>query len=93
MYVIEWEFLPATGRENEFIAAYGPEGTWVELFRKGRGYLGTELRPLVEKPGWYRTVDRWTSQEHYLEFRRQFAAQYAQIDSACELLTAREIQI
>lgn len=93
MYVIEWDFLPAAGHEAEFVAAYGPDGAWVELFRRGQGYLGTELRPLPGKTGWFRTVDRWTSQEDYAAFRREFAAQYAQIDSACETLTAFEVQV
>jgi len=93
MYVIEWDFLPAAGRETEFVATYGAHGEWVDLFRRGRGYLGTELLRLPEKPGWFRTVDRWESEQDYLTFRRIFATEYAQIDSACETLTAFEVQV
>lgn len=93
MYVIEWDFLPATGREADFVAAYGPDGVWVELFRHGQGFLGTELHPLSEKPGWFRTIDRWQSEEAYLAFRRAYSAEYAQIDSASETLTAFEVQV
>jgi hypothetical protein len=93
MHVIEWDFLPASGREAEFVAAYGSDGVWIELFRRGRGFLGTELHPLPERPGWFRTVDRWQCEDDYLSFRRVFAAEYAEIDSACEMLTAFEIQV
>jgi len=93
MYVIEWDFLPAVGREREFVDAYGVNGAWVRLFRQGQGYLGTELSAVPEKPGWYRTTDRWNSEADYLAFRRQFAAAYAHIDSACEKLTELEVQV
>ena len=59
MYVIEWDFLPAPGREADFLAAYGADGAWVKLFRRGDGYPGTELQALPGKPGWYRSTDRW----------------------------------
>ena len=93
MYVVEWDFLPAPSRESEFVQAYGSNGRWVELFRKGHGFVGTELLALSDKPGWYRTIDRWVSENDYVRFRAEFAAEYAQIDSACEALTAEEIQV
>ena len=93
MYVIEWDFLPAPGREAEFVETYGPNGIWVDLFRKGQGYMGTDLFSLAERPGWYRTVDRWASESDYVQFRSEFATEYAQIDSASEQLTAKEVQV
>jgi hypothetical protein len=90
VHEIVWEFLPAPGREREFVAAYGEGGAWVALFRRGAGYLGTELRPVADRPGWYRTIDRWASAEAYAAFRDAFAAEYAAIDRACEALTAEE---
>jgi hypothetical protein len=93
MYVIEWDFLPAVGFEAKFVAAYGPDGIWVELFRQATGYLGTELRPLSDKRGWYRTIDRWRSEEDYRAFRRMFGEKYAELDSACELLTQCELPV
>jgi hypothetical protein len=93
MYVVEWDFLPAPGREAEFAETYGPNGVWVRLFRKGQGYVGTELLGLADRPGWYRTIDRWRSESDYAHFRSEFATEYAQIDSASERLTAMEIQV
>ena len=91
MYRIAWDFLPAAGRVPEFLAAYGADGDWVQLFRRGDGYLGTELIPLADRPGWYRTVDRWESAEAYATFRQARAAEYAALDAACEALTAQEL--
>ena len=35
----------------EFERVYGPEGDWAEFFRRGRGYVGTELLRDIEHPG------------------------------------------
>ena len=95
MYRIEWEFLPAPGREAEFLRAYGADGDWVLLFRRGDGYLGTELLPLPlpGRAGWYRTVDRWESEAAYAAFRAAQADKYAALDLACEALTAAERRV
>lgn len=93
MYVIEWDFLPAPNRESEFVDAYGPNGEWVALFRKANGYVGTELIALSEKPGWFRTIDRWRSEQVYFEFRRRYADEYSRLDALCESLTANEVQV
>ena len=90
MFSIEWEFLPAPGRAAEFVAAYGDQGPWVELFRRARGYLGTQLLPVIDRPGWYRTIDNWTSAEAYAAFRSEYADQYRAIDMTCAQLTAQE---
>lgn len=88
MHTIVWEFRPAPGKEAEFVAAYDNDGAWVQLFRRGTGYLGTELIPVAD--GWCRTIDRWDSEEAYRQFRRQFATEYAALDRACEVLTQEE---
>ena len=90
MFTVTWHFLPAPGREKEFLHAYGPDGPWVALFRRARGYLGTDLAPLPGNPGWYRTIDRWISEEDYRAFRAAFGVEYGVIDKACEQLTREE---
>jgi hypothetical protein len=42
-YVSLCEFRVNTGFVFEFEKAYGPDGDWARLFRRGDGYLGTEL--------------------------------------------------
>jgi heme-degrading monooxygenase HmoA len=52
----------------EFERVYGPEGDWAQFFRRGRGYVGTELLRDLEIPGRYLVVDRWESAAAYDAF-------------------------
>ena len=52
----------------EFERVYGPEGDWAEFFRRGHGFVGTELLRDVEVPGRYLVVDRWETREAYNDF-------------------------
>ena len=52
----------------EFERAYGPDGDWAAFFRRGEGYVGTELLRDVESPGRYLVIDRWESPEAYQAF-------------------------
>jgi catechol 2,3-dioxygenase-like lactoylglutathione lyase family enzyme/heme-degrading monooxygenase HmoA len=91
VYVVVWQYRPLENKEREFRKAYGPDGVWVEFFRKGKGYLGTEL--LREISGSYITIDRWDSREAYDKFSRQHEEEYRQIDLQCESLTASELKL
>ena len=56
-------------RDSEsFEEVYGPNGEWARFFRKGAGYIGTELLRDVELPDRYLVVDRWESREAYQAF-------------------------
>ena len=90
MYVILWRFRPLVGRESEFEAAYGPSGEWASLFRKGDGYLGTELLRHSDDPREYLTVDRWASRAAYETFLNDFDSEYRQLDRRLEGLTEEE---
>ncbi|MDP3857173.1 MAG: hypothetical protein Q8Q73_05330 [Stagnimonas sp.] len=85
-----WDFRPAPDREAEFLAAYGAEGAWVRLFRRGEGYLGTRLEPVAGRPGTWRTVDRWASPQDWRAFRQRYSREYAALDAECEALTEFE---
>ena len=91
MYVILWQYRPRPGKELEFEKVYAPNGVWVEFFRKGAGYLGTEL--LEGANGTYITIDRWDSKGSYETFSRKHKDEYRQIDMRCEALTAEEIKL
>ena len=52
----------------EFERVYGPDGEWADFFRRGDGYLGTELLRDVEAPGRYLVIDRWESRDAYQAF-------------------------
>jgi len=91
MHVILWRFRARPGREAEFEAAYGLDGTWDCFFRSGEGYLGTEL--LRGTDGTYLTMDRWVSTDAYQAFRDAHAARYAELDGRCEALTVEETSL
>jgi heme-degrading monooxygenase HmoA len=88
VHVILWRFLPRPGREAAFVAAYGDDGGWAQLFRTSDGFLGSEL--MRGSDGVYLTVDRWASEEAYRAFAGAEAARYAQLDAACSELTTEE---
>ena len=92
VYAIVWEFRPRAGREGDFERAYGPEGDWALLFRRGEGYLGTELLRESGDPAGprYLTIDRWASREAHEAFLRAHRAEYEALDRACEGVTDRE---
>ncbi|HEY6948087.1 MAG TPA: antibiotic biosynthesis monooxygenase [Gemmatimonadales bacterium] len=90
MYRIVWEFEPDVGRVAEFEREYGGQGAWSALFRRGVGYLGTELlRSTTDRPR-YLTVDRWISRSAYEAFRAAFREEYAALDARCAALTRSE---
>jgi heme-degrading monooxygenase HmoA len=59
-----------------FEQAYGPEGEWAQFFRRGQGYVGTELLHDVEEENRYLVVDRWESIDVYNAFLAAHQAEY-----------------
>lgn len=90
VFVVLWEFQVQRGLENRFEDAYGPEGDWAQLFRRGEDYLGTELHRDVEKQGRYLTMDFWGSAAAYESFRGRHLAEYKKLDQSFEPLTEKE---
>ena len=93
MLVHVWEYRVRAEVEAEFRHAYGPEGDWVRLFRRGSGHVETLLLADATVPGRYLTIDRWESAEAYETFRERFADEYAALDRRCERLTTREVAV
>ena len=93
MVEIVWEFQVSAGREQEFEKHYGPEGTWVQFFRKDRAYQGTKLLRDSETAGRYLTVDRWNDLAAYEGFRAEHAGEYKRIDEQMEALTQNEARV
>lgn len=92
-YSYVWEYEVREGCERAFEEAYGPEGTWVELFRRAPGYLRTELLRDREHPRRYLTVDSWESAEAWRSFREALGAEFEEIDARCEDLTVLEREL
>jgi len=81
MYTIVWQYKIREGCEAQFAEGYGSEGEWVRLFRKGEGFLGTELWRDHTNPLVLVTIDRWESPLHYNNFADANAEEYERIDA------------
>jgi heme-degrading monooxygenase HmoA len=93
MFVVVWQFEVAEEKIAAFEAAYGPEGSWAQLFRSSKSYLGTELLLDAYVPGCYLTIDRWTSEGDFRAFRKEHDSEYEALDRACDALTSRESRV
>lgn len=87
MYVIIWSFQTSKARRRKFEEMYGPKGKWAELFRQSPDYIGTELLQSDDIPGLYLTIDRWQSEETYLNFLDDRVDDYKKLDDQCDKLT------
>ena len=67
-------------RARDFEKEYGPDGAWARLFRKGAGFLRTELYADDSAPGSYVTIDLWDSDDHYRGFMAAERAAYDALD-------------
>lgn len=89
-FIAVWEFQVIADKRRAFERVYGPTGDWAKLFRRGEGYIRTELVRDRDVPGRYLTLDFWTSRLAYQKFRRQNLANYKAIDKRCEAMTQSE---
>ena len=92
-FVVVWEFRVRAGKGREFEKIYGPDGVWAEFFRRGKGYIRTELMRDLKTPRRYLTIDVWTSREVYLRFKRKNRIEYQAIDESCGALTESEMKV
>jgi uncharacterized glyoxalase superfamily protein PhnB/quinol monooxygenase YgiN len=88
-----WEYEVRVESVPEFLRHYAPDGTWVRLFRRASGYLGTQLYRDRRRAERYLTVDHWIDEAAYREFRRTFAADFEALDQACVGLTRGEAHL
>ena len=93
MFVVVWKFEIAEDQVAGFEAAYGPDGTWAQLFRSSPDYQGTELLRDAYGSGSYLTIDRWTSEQAFRAFRKNHDAEYEKLDRQCDALTSRETRV
>lgn len=93
MFVVIWQFEVAEEDVAAFEAAYGPDGSWAQLFRSSPHYHGTELLRDAYVPGSYLTIDRWASEDDFRAFRKERDKDYEVLDRACDALTAKETRI
>jgi len=92
-YTYLWAFEVRAEHAEAFRRHYGEGGAWTQLFRRAKGYLGTQLLQDETDPLRFVTIDTWSSVEDYEAFRAEYAAEYAALDRLCEGFTNRETLI
>lgn len=92
-YCYIWEFVVKDGSNADFEEFYGADGAWVELFRRGSGYLKTDLVRDQSNSHRYFTIDHWRCHEDHSKFRRIFDAAFEELDKRCEDFTVQETKI
>jgi heme-degrading monooxygenase HmoA len=90
MFVILWEFEVKQGSEERFEKAYGPDGTWVQLFQRDPHFRGTQLQRDPARPHYYFTIDLWDSETAYRQFLAANQALYRALDKTNGELTSQE---
>jgi quinol monooxygenase YgiN len=92
-YIVLWEFQVKAGCEDEFMAAYGPDGEWARLFRRSPEFLGVELLGSVGNAGRFFTLDHWCSASAMDTFMSANATAYDVLDRRFTSLTVWERRI
>jgi len=85
-----WAFHVHPEHVEAFRRYYGEGGAWMQLFRRARGYLGTELLQDEKDPLRFVTIDTWNTRKDYEAFQASHASEYAALDRLCEGLTIEE---
>jgi heme-degrading monooxygenase HmoA len=92
-YVYVWEFIVFADHASAFEHTYGASGEWVQLFRRGSGYLRSELYRDRSRPERFITIDYWESKEDWDAFRTRFAEEFERLDARCAAWTRSEVEI
>ena len=90
MITILWEYQVKPDHLAEFERIYSPDGTWTELFKKGKGFIGTKLIQSPVFPNLFVTIDQWETMKEYKTFLSEWKKEYDALDKQCEGLTERE---
>jgi hypothetical protein len=91
--LIVWEFQVRAGMEKRFESGYGSDDDWVRLFELDKSFIGTELVRDLKVERTYVTLDFWTSQKAYDEFRKRYLVKYNALDQKYQEMTESERQI
>lgn len=93
VYVRIWEFVARPEARAEFENFYGPDGEWVQLFRRSEAFLHTEFFRDLTRKDHYVTVDSFASQAGYEDFLREFRQEYEALDRRCDGVRQSEKEI
>ena len=90
MYIRVWEYEVVAKHNDAFVAAYGADGDWAQLFHRSRGHVGTELYRSTDDEAHFVTVDRWTDQATWRAFLEEWGEAYKSLDKSMNRLTASQ---
>ncbi len=90
VFVYIWEYIVVPEFRDEFKTHYGPDGSWVKLFSKAKGYITTTLNEDISNPNRFTTIDVWKCKEDHDNFLNLFHTEYIALDKACEMFTTQE---
>ena len=93
MYCYVWEYQVRSEDVELFLEQYGSDGSWVALFSRAPGYVGTQLLQDRADPGRFLTIDTWETAAAYASFRAQFHREYEQLDRRFAALTLSESHV
>jgi len=82
-----WEYEVIAEHRDAFVAAYGVDGDWAHLFKRGRGYVCTELYRSTGDDARFVTVDRWRDEAAWRAFLEEWGEVYAGLDTTMTRLT------
>jgi heme-degrading monooxygenase HmoA len=92
-YVYVWEFRVEGERVRDFERAYSDDGEWALLFRRGAGYIRTELLRDRSTPSRFLTIDYWESEAAFDAFRSRFAKEFEALDTKFAAWTVSEKEL
>lgn len=93
VYVRICEFMAKPEERLEFENFYGPDGEWVQLFRRSKAFLGTEFLQDRNAENRYLTLDYFVSQAGFDAFLRDFHQEYEALDRRCDGVRESEREI
>lgn len=85
-----WEYSVRPEAVEEFLEAYGPEGSWVRLFGRSEGHVRTDLVRDEQDPTRFLTIDYWASRSDRDSFRQKYSKEFETLDRECESFTEVE---
>ena len=93
LYVRIWEFTAKPEARAEFENFYGPDGEWVQLFRRSQAFLRTDFFGDRRNENRYITIDYFSSKAGFDEFLREFRQEYQALDRRSDGVRASEREI
>jgi len=92
-YAYIWKYSVRSEHVGDFVAAYGPNGDWVQLFRRFKGYCQTVLLRDRGDPLVFVTIDYWRCASDWETFRKKAGVEFESLDSRCEQWTKEEREL